>query len=75
MQLLFIDEHTSSVVGILDIIEKTLGREQFASCFPLILTDNGHEFSDIEGMERSIYSGQRTCVFFCEPTFRPESGM
>lgn len=69
MQLLFIlDEHTSSaVVSLLDILEETLGRELFASCFPLILTDNGHEFSDIEGMERSIYGGQRTCVFFCEP--------
>lgn len=69
MQLLFIlDAHTSAaVVGLLDILEETLGRELFASCFPLILTDNGHEFSDIEGMERSIYGGQRTCVFFCEP--------
>lgn len=69
MQLLFIlDEHTSAaVVGMLDAIELSLGRELFASCFPLILTDNGHEFSDIEGMERSIYGGQRTCVFFCDP--------
>ena len=69
MQLLFIlDEHTSaSVVAILDIIEVVLGKDLFASCFPLILTDNGHEFSDIDGMERSIYGGQRTCVFFCDP--------
>lgn len=69
MQLLFIlEEHTSSaVVSTLDILEETLGKELFASCFPLILTDNGHEFSDTEGMERSIYGGQRTCVFFCEP--------
>lgn len=69
MQLLFVlDEHTSvAVVSMLDSIEEALGRELFASCFPLILTDNGHEFSDIEGMERSIYGGQRTCVFFCEP--------
>ena len=69
MQLLFIlDEHTSAtVVSMLDVIEQSLGRELFASCFPLILTDNGHEFSDIEGMERSIYGGQRTCVFFCAP--------
>lgn len=69
MQLLFIlDEHTSTaVVGILDTIEEALGKELFASCFPIILTDNGHEFADFEGMERSIYGGQRTCVFFCDP--------
>lgn len=69
MQLLFIlDEHTSAaVVAILDAIEEALGRELFSSCFPLILTDNGHEFSDIDGIERSVYGGQRTCVFFCDP--------
>lgn len=69
MQLLFIlDEHTSAaVVAMLDIIEEALGKDLFAACFPLILTDNGHEFADIDGMERSIYGGQRTCVFFCEP--------
>lgn len=69
MQLLFIlDEHTSAaVVAMLDIIEEALGKGLFAACFPLILTDNGHEFADIDGMERSIYGGQRTCVFFCEP--------
>ncbi|MCM1145712.1 MAG: IS30 family transposase, partial [Lachnoclostridium sp.] len=69
MQLLFIlDEHSSSaVVALLDILEETLGRELFASCFPLILTDNGQEFSDIAGMERSIYGKERTRVFFCDP--------
>lgn len=69
MQLLFIlDEHTSAaVVAMLDIIEEALGRELFASCFPVILTDNGHEFADTDGMERSIYGGQRTCIFFCDP--------
>ena len=69
MQLVFIlDGHTSdAVVGMLDRIEEALGKELFASCFPVILTDNGHEFADLEGMERSIYGGQRTCVFFCDP--------
>ena len=69
MQLLFIlDEHASpDVVAMLDILEETLGHELFASCFPLILTDNGQEFSDTAGMERSVYGGQRTRIFFCEP--------
>ena len=69
MQLYFIlDYHDSpSVVRMLDILEEALGKELFASCFPLILTDNGHEFSDIRGMERSLFGGQRSMVFFCEP--------
>ena len=69
MQLYFaLELHDSaSVVGMLDRIEEALGKELFASCFPLILTDNGKEFSDIKGMERSVYGGKRTKVFFCEP--------
>lgn len=69
MQLYFaLEEHTSAaVVRTLDRIEASLGKELFVLCFPLILTDNGHEFSDIEGMERSIYGGQRTKIFFCDP--------
>ncbi len=76
MQLLFIlDGHTSAaVVAMLDTIEKALGAELFAACFPLILTDNGHEFSDIAGMERSVYGGQRTHVFFCEPNRSDQKG-
>ena len=69
MQLYFaLEAHDSaSVVGMLDRIEESLGKKLFASAFPLILTDNGTEFSDIKGMERSIYGGKRTRIFFCEP--------
>lgn len=76
MQLLFIlDEHTSAaVVAMLDAIEEAIGAELFAACFPLILTDNGHEFSDIAGMERSVYGGRRTHVFFCDPNRSDQKG-
>ena len=76
MQLSFImPEHTSKcVVDTLDKIEFSLGKELFAEMFPLILTDNGHEFSDIEGMERSIFGGRRTNIFFCEPNRSDEKG-
>lgn len=43
-------------------------------CFPVILTDNGHEFGDIKGMERSVYGGQRTKIFFCEPNRSDQKG-
>lgn len=76
MQLAFIMQyHTAScVVKELDIIEEVLGKQLFAKVFPLILTENGHEFTDIIGMERSIYGGQRTKVFFCEPNRSDEKG-
>ena len=76
MQLAFImQEHTSAcVVSTLDKIEESLGPELFARIFPVILTDNGHEFSDIVSMERSINGGQRTKIFFCEPNRSDEKG-
>ena len=61
-------EHTSKCVKeLFDSLEKKLGKELFAICFPLILTDNGHEFSDIDGLENSLFGGKRTRISFCEP--------
>lgn len=76
MQLAFImNEHTSSeVVRTLDKIEEALGTTLFQQMFPVILTDNGHEFADIEGMERSITGEKRTRIFFCEPNRSDEKG-
>lgn len=76
MQLYYImPNHTSEcVVATLDAIEETLGTELFSSLFELILTDNGHEFWDIDGMERSVYVGKRTNIFFCEPNRSDQKG-
>jgi IS30 family transposase len=41
--------------------------ESFENIFPVILTDNGGEFSNISAVEKSI-SGKETCrLFFCDP--------
>lgn len=76
MQLaILLEEHTSRcVTAALDTVESTLGKELFSVCFPVILTDNGHEFLDIKGMERSIYGGQRTKIFFCDPNRSDQKG-
>jgi IS30 family transposase len=60
--------HTSKcVVDVLDNLERALGYEMFKRIFGLILTDNGHEFTDIAGMERSVFGGKRTHIYFCDP--------
>ena len=65
---LILEEHTAAcVVGALDKIEQIIGIDMFREVFPVILTDNGHEFAYIEGIERSVSGGNRTKVFFCEP--------
>ena len=59
---------------LFDNLEKKLGKELFSICFPLILTDNGHEFSDIDGLENSLFGGKRTRIFFCEPNRSDQKG-
>ncbi len=74
---LILEEHTSTcVVHALDVLEETLGTELFESVFPVILTDNGTEFTDITGMERSflIPDHQRTKIFFCDPNRSDQKG-
>lgn len=76
MQLYFImPEHTSEcVVNTLDYIEECVGAELFSELFEVLLTDNGHEFWDITGMERSYITGIRTKVFYCEPNRSDQKG-
>lgn len=77
LQLAFIlNYHTKEeVVKTLDKIETILGFELFHQIFPAILTDNGSEFADIAGMERSCEENKlRTKVFFCKPNSSDEKG-
>lgn len=57
-----------ATVAELDRIERALGsREAFEGLLGLILTDNGGEFEDEEGIERSVFGGRRCRVFYCDP--------
>ena len=77
-QLAFLlESHTkAAVVKAIDDLEKALDYEVFNAFFGVILTDNGHEFSDIEGLETScIYTDLKRCkIFFCEPNRPDEKG-
>lgn len=76
LQLALILDHQTSeqVIKALDKLEEILGTELFQQMFPVIKTDNGSEFSDVEAMERSITGGKRTTIFFCEPNRSDEKG-
>ena len=68
-------EHTAgAVVNALDLVETAVGTDTFRDVFEVILTDNGMEFTNIAGMERSIKGGRRTKIFFCEPNRSDEKG-
>lgn len=54
------------VVSALNKVEKNF-RELFPKVFKTITVDNGSEFADVYGMEKSIFGGKRTKVYYCHP--------
>lgn len=63
------DANTSkSVTDIFETLYATLGKEVFTALFPVILTDNGSEFSNPKVIEYGTekFSGHRTNVFYCD---------
>ena len=68
--LAFLREHNDaqSVINIFNSIEDELKIDLFKKLFPVILTDNGSEFSNPLEIEFSHKTGeQRTQMFYCEP--------
>lgn len=63
--LAFLRDHNTarSVTAVFDRLYALLGRDTFAQLFPLLLTDNGSEFSDPAALE----CNNRTHIFFCDP--------
>ena len=62
-----------NVVRFLNKLEKKYGK-QFKEIFKSITVDNGTEFSDCKGMEKSIFIGIRTKLYYCHPYSSWERG-
>lgn len=62
-----------NVVAALNGLEWKYGA-LFSKIFRSITVDNGSEFSDCEGMETSIFGGQRTKMYYCHPYSSYERG-
>ena len=67
--------NSQSVLDYFDMLERTFGLETFRKMFPVILTDNGSEFSNPHAIETSPVTQElRTRVFFCEPNSAWQKG-
>lgn len=64
----------ASVCNVFNYLSAKLGLEKFRRLFPAILTDNGTEFQQVEGIELSPDNEMRTCVFFCDPNRSDQKG-
>ncbi len=68
------DKSAASVVQALDELERACG-PAFSTIFQSITCDNGTEFSDCPGIERSCTGqGNRTKAFYCHPYSAYERG-
>lgn len=61
------DKTTNSVLKAFNWMESILGNELFEKTFPVILTDNGSEFSNPLSLEFNSEGIGRTRIFFCDP--------
>lgn len=69
------NKKAASVVHALNMLERKLGKKKFKEKFKSITCDNGVEFLDSEGIEKSRYSsGNRTVVYYCHPYSSWERG-
>lgn len=70
------DQCAASVVYCLNVLERKYGK-LFRKVFKSITVDNGSEFSDYRGLERSIFGrgrGKRTTIYYCHPYRSCERG-
>ena len=58
---------SASVIEIFDKLEEQIGLDEFKNLFPVILTDNGTEFSNPTRLETSKSGEQRCKIFYCDP--------
>jgi len=67
--LAFIRERNSSqsVIEVFDWLYGLLGTKTFKKLFPLLLTDNGSEFSNPLKLEFDKDGRKRTRIFYCDP--------
>lgn len=76
-ELMFLipDGKASTVVATLDRLERKVGTASFAEMFKTITVDNGSEFQDCQGIERSCGRKRpRTHVYYCHPYSSYERG-
>ena len=69
------DQTSTSVVAALNKLERRYGR-RFSQIFKSITFDNGSEFADCAGIEKSVYGKdrKRTKVYYCHPYSAYERG-
>ncbi len=69
LMLAFIRERNTSqsVIDVFNSLHGQLGSDLFKALFPVIIADNGAEFSNPKALEYDAQGNQRTRMFYCDP--------
>lgn len=69
LMLAFIRERNTSqsVINVFNSLYESLGTDRFKTLFPVILTDNGSEFSNPKALEYDEEGNYRTRLYYCDP--------
>lgn len=75
-QLAFLRESNTSqsVIDIFNDLYDRLGAELYRKLFPVLLADNGTEFSNPEALEFDKDGNRRSYVFYCDPSAPGQKG-
>ena len=65
---------SQSVIDIFNDLYDLLGKELYMQLFPILLCDNGTEFSNPKALEFGPDGEQRSKVFYCNPSAPNEKG-
>ena len=69
------DKTQKEVLRVFNMLEQKLGNDLFEKIFPVILTDNGTEFSNPLSLEFNTEGIGRTRIFYCNPHASYQKGM
>ena len=59
---------TDEVTQVFEYLQQKLFEDDYKNLFPIILTDNGHEFFDVQNIECDHKTGEQISkVFYCDP--------
>ena len=76
MLAFLIEEKSQKCVNeVFDYLTYMLRIERFQTLFPIILTDNGTEFQDTDGLECDCNGEIRTKIYYCHPNCSWQKGM
>lgn len=69
LMLAFIRERNTSqsVIDVFNSMYELLGADLFKVLFPLIVADNGSEFSNPKALEYDTQGNRRTRLYYCDP--------